>query len=185
MTANQPEEYRALRATIRVRGTARVWLFLVGLMAWAALLIATTALASVPVAALVPLLVLAAAFEAVFALHVGVERIGRYLQAFHDDCWEQTSMAFGPALARTGSDPLFVVFFGLATLMNFVPVLLLGALRVELLVIGAAHLLFLVRLVVARSAAQRQRAQDLARFEQMRSISRSNRPKKDSNGRDL
>ena len=33
-------------------------------------------------------------------------------------------MAFGPPLAGTGSDPLFAVFFGLATMCNFVPVLL-------------------------------------------------------------
>jgi hypothetical protein len=166
MTPNQIEEYRALRATIRVRGTARVWVFFVGLTAWAALMMATAALTSVPVATLVPLLILAAAFEAVFALHVGVERIGRYLQAFHDDRWEQASMAFGAPLAATGSDPIFVVFFALATLMNFVPVLLLGAVRVELWMIGAAHLLFLTRLVAARRAGQRQRAADLARFEQ-------------------
>jgi hypothetical protein len=166
MTPNQTEEYRALRATIRVRGTARVWVFFVGLSTWAALMIATAALASVPVSALVPLLILAAAFEAVFALHVGAERIGRYLQAFHDDRWELTSMAFGPPLAGTGSDPLFVVLFASATLMNFVPVLVLGALPIELWTIGAAHLVFLARLVVARRAAPRQRAADLARFQQ-------------------
>ena len=30
MTARELEEYRALRATIRERGTARVWIFVVG-----------------------------------------------------------------------------------------------------------------------------------------------------------
>src|SRR5436309_7219992 len=69
MTQDPTEEYRALRATIQVRGTARVWLFFVGLTVWGALVIATAALASVPVAVLVPLLVLAAAFEAIFVLH--------------------------------------------------------------------------------------------------------------------
>src|SRR5579872_1434783 len=108
---NGHAEYEALRATIRARGTARVWMFFVGLTAWSALTIATAALASAPVGALLPLLVLAAAFEGVLALHVGVERIGRYLQVFHDDQWEQTSMMFGPPLAGTGSDPLFVIFF--------------------------------------------------------------------------
>ena len=43
----------------------------------------------VPLATLVPLLVLAAAFECVFALHVGIERVGRYLQVFYEDRWEQ------------------------------------------------------------------------------------------------
>src|SRR5580765_7985942 len=92
------EEYTALRATIRERGTARVCLFTAGIVAWAALTVATAALASTPVATLLPLLVLASVFEAVFALHVGVERVGRYLQVFHeiDDAasWEQTAMAF-------------------------------------------------------------------------------------------
>ena len=65
-----------------------------------------------------PLLVLAGTFEAVFALHAGVERIGRYLQVFHDDTWEQTAMAFGPPLAE--QEPiLFAGVFGLATVCNF------------------------------------------------------------------
>src|SRR5712692_1617958 len=75
MTSRELEEYRALRDTIRERSTARVWVFLAGLVAWAALTVATAALAALPVATLLPLLILAAAFEAVFSLHVGVERI--------------------------------------------------------------------------------------------------------------
>ena len=84
MTARDHEEYRALRATIRERGTARVCIFAGGIVAWAAATIATAALASTPLATLLPLLVLASVFEAVFALHIGVERIGRYLQVFHE-----------------------------------------------------------------------------------------------------
>ena len=33
MTPRELEEYRALRETIRERGTARVWIFVVGLVA--------------------------------------------------------------------------------------------------------------------------------------------------------
>jgi hypothetical protein len=40
--------------------------------------------------------------------------------------------------------------------------------RVELAVIGGVHLLFIGRLVVARQAAGRQRAADLARFRQVK-----------------
>ena len=62
---------------------------------------ATAALASLPIAALLPLLVLAGVFEAVFALHTGVERIGRYIQVFFEApgerAWEHTAMAFGRA----------------------------------------------------------------------------------------
>ena len=84
MTGRELDEYRELRATIRQRGTARVWIFVVGVAMWAAATIATTALASTPIATLLPLLVLASVFEAIFALHVGVERIGRYIQVFHE-----------------------------------------------------------------------------------------------------
>ena len=51
---------------------------------WAATAVATAAAITVAVSTLVPLLVLAAGFEAIFALHINVERIGRYLQVFHE-----------------------------------------------------------------------------------------------------
>jgi len=134
-----------------------------GLAAWAMVAMVAT-FVSIPLLTVLPLVLLAGAFEAVFALHVGVERIGRYLQVFYDDQWEHTAMAFGAPLAGTGSDPLFILFFGLATICNFAPVLLAAPVPVELAVIGGAHALFLVRLVVARRAAGRQRAADLERF---------------------
>lgn len=163
MTERDVEEYKALRATIRQRGSARPWAFLTGLSAWAAVTMAST-LTTLPLISLLPLLLLAATFEVVFALHAGVERIGRYLQVFHEDRWEQTAMAFGPPLARTGSDPLFVPLFFLATVCNFVPVLLAEPVPVELAVLGAVHLAFGLRLLIARKAAAGQRAADLARF---------------------
>jgi len=78
MTPRELEEYRALRDTIRERGTTRAWLLLATFVAWAALAIATASLAALPVATLLPLLVLAVGFETGFALHTGVERIARY-----------------------------------------------------------------------------------------------------------
>src|SRR6266704_1421157 len=100
MTAREQLEYSELRATIRERGTARVYVFAGGYAAWGALTVATAGLASTPLATLLPLIVLAAVFEAVFALHVGVERIGRYLQVFHETeetgaRWEHAATAFG------------------------------------------------------------------------------------------
>jgi hypothetical protein len=77
-------------------------------------------------------------------------------------------MAFGAPLAGTGSDPLFAVFFGLGTMLNFIPVLLVEPVPVELAVLGGAHMLFIIRLVVARQVAGRQRAADLERFRNMR-----------------
>jgi hypothetical protein len=189
MTPRELEEYRALRATIRERGTTRICVFVAGLAAWAALSVATSALSAVPLATLVPLLVLAGVFEAIFALHIGVERIGRYLQVFYesDDVsrqdetvtdenvtprprnkWEQTAMAFGRGVGGSGTDPLFVAMFAIATLLNFVPVMLAEPIPAEIAVIGGAHFLLLVRLAIARRAATRQRAIELARFVEMR-----------------
>ena len=173
MTSRELEEYRALRDTIRERGTARVWVFLAGMVAWGALTIATAALAALPVATFLPLLVLAAAFEGVFGLHVGVERIGRYIQVFLEDPggnpgWEHMAMAFGPPLTGARADPLFTVHFLIATVLNVVPALLAQPVPIEVAVVLGAHVLVIARIVLARRIASRQRAADLRRFEQLR-----------------
>jgi len=171
MAANDGTEYSELRATIRERGTARVWIFVVGTIAWAGLTTVTATLATPPLGTIVPLLVLAATFEAVFALHVGVERIGRYLQTVYEadgpgqiGGWEHAAMAFGRPAGAAAFDPLFTVVFGLAAVTNTVPALVAGPTREELIFVGGAHALFLVRVVFARATAKRQRAIDLARF---------------------
>lgn len=168
MTPHDEVEYTALRSTIAQRGTARPLVFAAGAAAWAGCLLAVVAVGSIPLLTLVPLLVLAATFETVFSLHVGVERIGRYLQVFHEDRWEQTAMRFGAPLAGTGADPLFAMTFLALTAVNLVPMLLAGAVPVEWAGIGLAHALFLVRLLRARRAAGQQRASDLARFTALR-----------------
>ena len=186
MTPREIEEYRALRATIRERGTARIWIFLAGLAAWSATTIATAALAAPPLATLLPLLLLAAGFEAIINLHTGVERIGRYLQVFFEQdepagspvnerressrvtrAWEQVAMAYGRAYPG-GSDPIFAAHFALATMLNFLPVLLAEPVPVEVVVIGAVHILFIVRVAVARHYAGRQRTTDLERFQRIK-----------------
>jgi len=103
MTDNALEEYTALRATISQRGSVRTCVFVLGLAIWCMVAVAATFI-SIPLITILPLVLLAGTFEAVFALHVGVERVGRYLQVFHQDRWEQTAMAFGAPLAGTGSD---------------------------------------------------------------------------------
>lgn len=173
MTPREMEEYSALRATIRERGTLRVWLFFGGVVAWAAATIATASLAALPIATVLPLLVLASAFEALFNVHTGVERIGRYLQVFYGGeegapDWERTIMAYGRAGRGGGSDPLFSACFFLATLVNFVPVLLVEPVRIEVVVVGAAHVIFIGRILAARAASRRQRAVDLERFQKIR-----------------
>ena len=76
-------------------------------------------------------------------------------------------MAYGRAHPG-GSDPLFEVYFMLATLLNFVPVLLADPVRLEVGVVGTIHLLFLMRVLIARNSASRQRATDLERFQRIK-----------------
>ncbi|MDR1989271.1 MAG: hypothetical protein LBQ09_03465 [Acidobacteriaceae bacterium] len=180
LTAREREEYRALRATIRERGTARVWIFVVGLALWAALVVAVAALASLPVATLLPLLFLTGVFEAVFALHTGVERVGRYVQVFYEEnrdgesstrTWEQVAMNFGRVSPGRGVDALFVHIFVLATVVNLVPAVLAGAVVEEWAVLGVVHALFIGRLVVARRLAAKQRALDLDAFRKLKESS--------------
>lgn len=164
------EEFAALRATIRERGTARMILLPVSLALWAGAAIATTAAVALPIAALVPLVVLAAGFEAIYALHVNVERIGRYIQVFHEstpDSWEHVAMVFGQRFPGRGPDALFSGLFLIATALNYLPVAL-GGTTVELLVAGLLHLLLAFHIGTARRRAALQRRQDLERFEAMR-----------------
>jgi hypothetical protein len=182
MTPRELEEYRALRATIRERGTARVWIFVVGFGTWGALVIATASIAALPEATLLPLVTLAAVFEAVFALHTGVERVGRYIQVFYEgetpdgSNWEYTAMAFGRAFSGSASDPLFGRFFWIATLLNFIPAVLAGAVPVEWTIIGLAHLVFIARVVVAERHASKQRAVDLDHFQKLKARSDGHGP---------
>jgi hypothetical protein len=159
-------EYQALRATIRERSTARVCLFAIGVAVWAGLLLTSVALALPPVSTLIPLIALAAAFEAVFALHVGVERIGRYLFVFHDDQWERVAGSSGPLKGGPRIDPLFAVPFLLAAVINLMPLLLTTPIVQELILVGGAHAAFAARVLSARAAAARQRSVDTARFAQ-------------------
>jgi len=181
LTPREQVEYTELRATIRQRGTARICIFAAGLAACGALTVATAALASTPLAALLPLLVLAAVFEAVFALHVGVERVGRYLQVFYETSdhgvdpgtpalrsWEHAAMRFGRPRGAVAADALFTIVFALAAVFNLAPALILEPTRAEQVFVGGAHALFVVRLVAARAGARSQRAVDLARFRQLR-----------------
>ena len=175
------EEYRALRATIRERGTLRLLVIAVTFFGWAALAVSVTALLVVPILGLIPLTVLAAGFEVVFATHVGVERVGRYLQVHYErpgalPVWEHAAMSLGSlGQRRSGIDPLASGLFTMAALLNLVPIALLsltdgptigGVVPLELAVYGALHLVFIGRIAYARRYADSQRQRDLALFEQ-------------------
>ncbi len=143
-----------------------------GIAAWAAASLATTAITASPVATVVPLLVLAAVFEAVFAIHIGVERLGRYLQVFFETDaevrkWEHAAMAFGRPPGAARLDALFSIPFALAALINVLPATIAGPTLPELIFVGGAHALFLLRLGVAREVAKKQRAVDLERFREL------------------
>jgi hypothetical protein len=173
LTGREQVEYTALRATIRERGTVRICTFAGGIVAWGALAVATAAVASTPIATLLPLLALAAVFEAVFALHIGVERVGRYLQVFYesdedDAAWEHVAMSFGRPAGAVGLDPVFTAVFLLAGGFNLIPALVIGPTTPELIFVGGAHALLAVRVIAARAGARAQRKVDLARFRELR-----------------
>jgi len=168
-------EFTVLRHTISTRGTVRIILLPVTLFGWSALVSAWLITGHVsPAASLFSLAVLAAGFESIHALHVGVERIGRYLQVYYEvgtdgPQWETTCMLVGPALPGGGVDPLFTLLLGGATLANILPLLMVPAPRLELVVLIALHAAFLVRLGRARWAAARQRTVELESYRAIRS----------------
>jgi hypothetical protein len=136
---------------------------------WGALSLILVTWGGHPFSALIPLLVLAAGFEAIHALHVGAERIGRYLQVYYEaepggPRWETTAMAVGPALPGGGIDPLFSVAFVCGATLNLVPALMLAPNGIEITTIVAAHATLLLRIVRAHRAAARQRAVELESF---------------------
>jgi hypothetical protein len=113
--------------------------------------------------------VLVAGFEAIHALHVGVERIGRYLQVNYESLpnapqWESTAMRVGPALPGGGIDPLFTIVFMTTTFVNLIPAAMFRPVATQFGILAALHLAFIIRLVRARGAAARQRAVDLETF---------------------
>lgn len=174
------EEYRALRATIRERGSLRTIVIGLTFLSWATLLTVAHSLLFVPFLGLVSLLVLTAGFEIVFGLHIAVERVGRYLQARYETGerslpgWEHAAMAIGavPAL-RTGVDPLATGLFMLATLLNLVATALAaadgprfaGVVPTELLIAALIHALFIARILRGRRIAASQRKRDLEFFQ--------------------
>ena len=162
-------EFTVLRQTIASRGTTRIVLLPVTLLGWAALACQLLFVSDVPLASLFSLAVLVAGFEAIHALHVGVERIGRYVQVYYESRedgprWETTAMKVGPALPGGGIDPLFTRGLHLrhrhqpdSGAAAFTDARATGR-------AGRAHVALLVRLVRARGAAARQRAVELESY---------------------
>jgi hypothetical protein len=171
-------EFAVLRQTIATRGTVRIVTAPLTFFTWAAIVLVLVLFSELPIAALLSLAVLIAGFEAIHALHVGVERIGRYLQVYYEDTtpevpagaprWETTAMRAGPGLPGAGADPLFSILFLGATVLNLVAVFLPQPVPIEIGVIGVLHLLFALRVVRARLAASKQRRVELERYRALR-----------------
>jgi hypothetical protein len=169
-------EYAELRRTIGIRGTVRVALVPWTFAWWAGLNLVLVYFSELPVAALFTLAVLAAGFESVHALHVGVERIGRYLQVAYEEGrhdssvtesqpgWETTAMKVGPALPGGGVDPLFTILFCSAAVANLIPAVLPVPTRLELALITTLHAGFVFRVLRARIAAGKQRGVELEQY---------------------
>jgi len=172
------EEYRELRATIRERGTARLFVITITVVAWAAAIIAVQSLFVAPVLALIPLLLLATGFEVAYAAHAGAERIGRYLEVFHESTgtappqWEHVVHKPRPAVAASGPlDALASPIFVAAGILNLLPVAMLatgdtktGGITVELMVYGLMHLAWIFRVLAAGRYLSRQGMKDVEFF---------------------
>jgi hypothetical protein len=175
MERHGSSEYLVLRQTIAQRGALRPICLIAGLIGWATLLVAVLVWLPYPVAAVIPLMILLSAFEVIRPLHFGSERIGRYLQVFYEESgqperpltdtpsWERVAMRFG-AVPGVGGHPLFVPVFLLATLTNYLAVLMPGPVPLELGALAVPHLAFIAWLLSADRAMRRQREIELARF---------------------
>lgn len=178
------EEYRALRALLGRRGSLRAVIVLVTMGMWAAAAALVAGLVPMPLAALLPLVVLAGGFETGYALHVGAERIGRYLYVRYESgiaaasagpanaalpLWETAIAAFGSGRLPFGGRPsgaLFVLLFGAATLVNLA-LAALGATPPELAALAAIHAVFVARVIAAQAASKNQRREDQEEFERI------------------
>jgi hypothetical protein len=172
------EEYRALRATIRERGTARMIVSLVTFLGWSGLLAVVARPLQAPEFVLLPLVGLWAGFEVIAAIHIAVERIGRYVQVHYETRpgelpgWEQTAMQLErkPG-AATGSDPLLFRLFALAALLNLMPLSPYVVsqsspvgLTIQITVTVVLHIAFFLRILQARRFTRTQRARDVDLF---------------------
>ena len=178
MLRHARSEYLVLRRTIAQRGALRPVLAVIGIGTWALVLTVVVAWVPYPVAAAIPLLVLAATFEAIRPLHFGAERIGRYLQVFHEEAgepgrplrdtpsWERVAMSFGK-VPGVGGHPLFVPIFFMATLANFLAVMIPGPLPIEIGALAVPHVAFIAWLIAADRAMKRQREIELARMREL------------------
>jgi hypothetical protein len=173
-------EYRELRATIRERGSLRHLTIVITFSVWTATMLWAASSFSVPIFFVLPLVVLVAGFEVAFALHVGVERIGRFIQVRYEGevgtpvSWERSAMAL--RVPGGGVDPLFLKVFLVAAILNLLAGIWMSPLqassdaafgRAELATFVGAHAVAVVRWMSAARYARSQRVRELAAFEEL------------------
>lgn len=175
MIRHARSEYLVLRRTIAQRGALRPILLVGGIGIWAATLTAVLVWLPYPVASTIPLVLIAATFEAIRPLHFGAERIGRYLQVFHEEAgnpgrplsetpsWERVAMTFG-TVPGVGGHPLFVPIFFLATIVNYLAVMIPGPVPMEMASMAIPHAAMIAWLIAAHRAMKGQRAIELDRL---------------------
>ena len=175
MIRHARSEYLVLRRTIAQRGALRPILLVGGIGIWAATLTAVLVWLPYPVASTIPLVLIAATFEAIRPLHFGAERIGRYLQVFHEEAgnpgrplsetpsWERVAMTFG-TVPGVGGHPLFVPIFFLATIVNYLAVMIPGPVPMEMAIMAIPHAAMIAWLIAAHRAMKGQRAIELDRL---------------------
>ena len=174
-------EYRELRATIRERGSLRHLTVLITFSVWTATMMWAASTFSVPIFFVLPLIVLVAGFEVTFALHVGVERIGRFVQVRYERdlgsavSWERTAMSL--RVPGGGIDPLFLKVFVAAVILNLLVGIWIGSagtgagdarfVGTELVIFLVVHAAAVVRWMGAARFARSQRARELPAFEEL------------------
>jgi hypothetical protein len=174
------EEFRALRATVGTRGSLRVLVSFLTFVSWAGLATIVALTGAAPIVTLLPLAILWVGFELIAGLHIGVERIGRYLRVFHEGPaampkWETAIALFGQSDAAkvTRVRPLLEPEFVGAALVNVglpvwarAAVLLPGpVLRPDLAVALVAHAALVWRVRQVSRQTRRQRDLDESAFQ--------------------
>jgi hypothetical protein len=164
------EEFRQLRTTIRERSTARVVVSFITFVSWGALALVVRHSDESMAYGLVPLVVLVTGFELVFSLHVGVERIGRYLTVFYEASpgmpkWETAIAAFGRTVVRGQTQPhvLLASEFIVTTGINLVLAVEFDrSVLAQDIAMAVFHVAFIGRVVRAVRQSSRQRETDAA-----------------------
>jgi hypothetical protein len=167
---NREAEYATLRQTIASRGTVRAIVCVMTMAVWASLATVHGLLSDLPLLIVLPLVSLAAGYEAIWSLHVGVERVGRFLQVVYegapgDPSWETIAMRAAPGLPGGGVNPLFTPLFAGAAIVNLGTAFVAEPTPLELMLLFVAHTAFVLRLAQTRLLAGRQRRLDLEAFQ--------------------